>query len=1277
MKQIFISYSSKHRDLTRELASALEAQYGNGSVWWDRDLESRANYQSQIRRALDDARVVVVIWTAGAMVSDYVYAEAVRAFEQGKLVNVRPGDMGFRDIPEPFNIYHVDNVEDHDNILATIAQVWNGTPIPTRVPEHKIYFRVHRQVLIETKQRKLPAWIASPTELLQAKYAAVGYSDVNAFREELLTWSTKLKRLTAGRLIHGAGGLGKTRLLIDVAAQLRRQGWVAGFFDRPDNPTEAMLKQRWQALEQIVAHGEDHGVLLVIDYAESRTKEIARLTQTILEHEPHARRPIRLVLLARTATEWWRALVDEKPEVRRLFHDTAGGLAAAGLPRIDTAERRLQFFRHCLHDFGAVLREQGVEPVEGEPPQERMSRIASGEGFARPLPIQMEALLYLTSSTPALPGIHEQLRAVLGLERDHWTKIIGTLDGFAKRDLDRGAAQVTAVNGVPSRSSAERILMHDEFYKGRRTARIDVDPVYGNLAAVYGGPDGSLMHLEPDLIGEHQVATVGDIELIQGCLAWLDDEPEAERVRKRRALLTVLQRASLAEHGNAAQAQAKNLLQHLVKTRLAQFAPDLVAVMIETGGVLEGILTSDLDTLGDELLAALESALPLQTLALMDLALHVAKRREQLSRQFLADLEAQAELDEDMKLAARNHLSARLSILGIRLFNCYRQEEARAASQEAVDIRRMLAETHPDDFLAELAGSLNELGTRLSSLRRWDEALAASKEAVDLFRRLAEARPDAFRTNLAGSLKNLGVLLSSLGRQEEALAASQEAVRLYRPLAETFPDAFLPDLALSLNNLGISLSSLGRQKEALAASTDALAASREAVEIYKRLAGASPDAFLPDLAISLNTLGLSLSTLDRLAESLAATQGAVDLYRRLAKIHSDAFLPKLAISLNNLESRLSRSGRLEEGLAASQEVVDLYRQLTATRPNDFLPDLAISLQNLAIRLSRSGQHEEALAASQEAMDIRRRLAGSRPNAFLPDVAMSLNDLGTRLSSLGRSGEGLSVSQEAVDLYRRLAKTRPDAYLPNLADSLNNLGFSLSILGRHEEALAASQEAVDLFRRLAETRRAALPDLARSLNNLKVRLSNLGRREEAAVAGQKALAASEEVVDLFRRLAKTQPDTFLPDLATSLSALGEAHVSAGDHEVAAPLFEEGLTIIASFVERQPQLFGNLGRSLSQYYVAACEKVGNTPDQALLERIANAVADQGKTKGSAGVGHGLNTTGQYLAADAAGTQRHEDEEQSLRTEGSNQRNSGGGTSNPKSERRRGWRLFRRNR
>ena len=112
-------------------------------------------------------------------------------------------------------------------------------------------------------------------------------------------------------------------------------------------------------------------------------------------------------------------------------------------------------------------------------------------------------------------------------------------------------------------------------------------------------------------------------------------------------------------------------------------------------------------------------------------------------------------------------------------------------------------------------------------LGRREEALAAIEEAVTIRRELARARPDAFLPDLAGSLNNQSVFLSGLGRREEALAAIEEAVTIRRELARARPDAFLPDLAGSLNNQSVFLSGLGRREEALAAIEEAVTASRE------------------------------------------------------------------------------------------------------------------------------------------------------------------------------------------------------------------------------------------------------------------------------------------------------------------------------------------------------------------------------------------------------------------------------------------------------------------
>ena len=90
--------------------------------------------------------------------------------------------------------------------------------------------------------------------------------------------------------------------------------------------------------------------------------------------------------------------------------------------------------------------------------------------------------------------------------------------------------------------------------------------------------------------------------------------------------------------------------------------------------------------------------------------------------------------------------------------------------------------------------SLNNLSVRLADLGRREEALAAIQEAVTIRRELAAARPDAFRPDLATSLNNLSVRLADLGRREEALAAIQEAVTIRRELAARWPDAHQHEL---------------------------------------------------------------------------------------------------------------------------------------------------------------------------------------------------------------------------------------------------------------------------------------------------------------------------------------------------------------------------------------------------------------------------------------------------------------------------------------------------
>jgi tetratricopeptide (TPR) repeat protein len=748
----------------------------------------------------------------------------------------------------------------------------------------------------------------SPASLLVAKHRVVPFNDIHGLRENFVAWAAgspphAMGRSALGRLVHGAGGLGKTRAMIEVADLLTSEhGWIAGFVPRGvrgagEGPAD-------DPFDRLILGGHDaSGLLLVVDYAESRQDEVVWLADRLERRAQSVLRPARLVLLSRGAGAWWSELVRKSRSLQALLSLGGDRYDEIEIPERIAPVDRVNMFRVAVENFLAL----------GSPPplSAALARaIESNDDFDRPLALQMAALLhaYGIETGAGGHGVPHLLDRVLGLEHAHWDKTLGR-DGIGNMSeaVKRGVAQLTLTNGVETREAAAALLAGDPFYLSARD--IDVPRVRRALTFIFPGVGDGLAALEPELIGEHHVAEVADDALVDACLARAGQDGD-----KRRQILTVLNRATRPEHGKEARA-AEARLSRLIEQRFGELGADLISVAVETPGRLVDLcakLEVQVPGFDEAVLATIDNAIPINTLGLAPLALIIAERRAALAREGVTADDGTAGLDEQKRLYLLSELAARVGSLGIRLSNLGRREEALAASQEAVDIYRRLAETRPDAFLPDVAMSLNRLGIRLSNLGRREEALAASQEAVAIHRRLAETRPDAFLPDLASSLNNLGIRLSNLGRREEALAASQEAVAIHRRLAETRPDAFLPNLASSLNNLGNRLSNLGRREEALAA-------SQEAVAIHRRLAETRPDAFLPNLASSLNNLGDRLSNLGRREEALAASQEAVAIYRRLAETRPDAFLPNLAMSLGALCRVLAAAEHHGEAAAVARQ----------------------------------------------------------------------------------------------------------------------------------------------------------------------------------------------------------------------------------------------------------------------------------------------------------------------------------------------------------------------
>ncbi|MGH8895498.1 MAG: trypsin-like peptidase domain-containing protein [Egibacteraceae bacterium] len=531
--------------------------------------------------------------------------------------------------------------------------------------------------------RPLPAGAArSPSVVLWPEHGVVAFRGRHDELAELAGWCAD-PAAPAVRLIVGPGGRGKSRLAAELCRRMGGRGWAAGLLDK-------------DAADDALEHVRQLGVpaLVVIDYAETRGN-LARLLACLAEDDPAA--PVRVLLLAREAGDWWRELLGAGGDVEL----AVAGAAVRRLGEVDeTVEGRGEAFDQAVQAFADA---QGV--VAGSVTRPPLS----GSTFTSILFVHLAALDALDGGGERAAGTagktrEQLLSSLLQREARFWagTARVRGLGQLADRVLRRAVAVATLV-GADGEAQAALLLAKVPDLCDASQALLRRDVAWW-LHDLYPGQEW-LRPLQPDLLGETLVAQVlrECPELAHAVFA------DVAGARAERAL-TVLGRA--ARH----QPSATGTLVAVLQSDFARLAPAALTVAVQVGDpVGQALAEAARGTRPDPALCAeLLDQVPQYTVALRELAVVLTEWLLQAAR-------AAGEPAETARLL--NNLSNRLADLG-------RHEQALDAIQEAAALHRTLAETRPDAFTPDLARSLNNLSGRLADLGRHEQALAARQEAA-------------------------------------------------------------------------------------------------------------------------------------------------------------------------------------------------------------------------------------------------------------------------------------------------------------------------------------------------------------------------------------------------------------------------------------------------------------------------------------------------------------------------------------------------------------------
>ncbi|MBO1329891.1 tetratricopeptide repeat protein [Streptomyces sp. VRA16 Mangrove soil] len=858
-----------------------------------------------------------------------------------------------------------------------------------------------------------------PSRMLNARFRVVEFTGRAAELSSLQAWRDEAGAL-AVRWLHAPGGQGKTRLAERFAQASLADGWQV--VTATHGPGSVLPPPGSQDL----ADGGETGVLLIVDYADRwPLSHLLWLFSNALLHGDSGR-PARVLLLARGDDLWpgvRAALVNQgaRTSSQRLAplsgEENASGGASPAADEGASGSPRAQMFTVARDSFAARYdaAAAGITTAGITAP----ALLGEAE-FGLTLAVHMAALVAVDAAVHGvrppedLAGLSTYL---LDREQLHWARLHGDADhviapdatafrtpphvmnrtvftaaltGAVAPDAGRAAIEPLTVHAPAGQLLTDHAVCYPAAEPGQGTV---LEPLYPDrlcedfLALTLPGHQAD--YPEQQWAGEIVNGLLREADVFGGPL-------EADWTA--RAMVFLAAAAVRWPHVGPA---------HLFP--LLSGVPQLAVI----GGSATLAALAELEDIDPDLLEAVAMFFPPFQRPSPDLDPGIAA----VSTRLLPHRLERARSLNDRAVTRHEH--------GVRLTHAGRFEEALAEATTNVSelreaVLRMPRTPQRRIVEANLAMGLNTYAKRLDETGRRAEARAATEEAVALKRELAAA-DGMFLPDLASGLLGHSRDLLQSGHAADAAVALEECVGLYRGLVVSDARAHESDLAASLAALGMCYQHTGRSHESLAL-------AREGVAVRRRLAAKDPSGHAQTLAIELQQLARSLEAVGS-PDAVPTAQEAVDLYRELVRVNPAAYERSLADGLIGLAGRLVVRRRAEESLTAVQEGVAILRRVTAQRPGverytlgEALSMKVATLLGLAIASNNDGRseeaaqwHTEAVAATHENVALYGELTATDPAAFAYHVSALLLAVYVRIMDTDLLEDAVGLFDRATDL----------------------------------------------------------------------------------------------------------------------------------------------------------------------------------------------------------------------------------------------------------------------